>query len=178
MGYVKEFLRRHFSAKFWKGVGVVFLLALQICAVIFGFSVTTGWGLRVLGTIIVFWLICSGAADGNGLTSSALKWATFGTCVMLSVFGVLWLVGLLVELILPPASLPSIESTMFYGFLGIVVLGIALGCLFVLLREGIWSGKWQKPLERLFSCFKWLVVLAVAGALVKAFITYLLPLLH
>ena len=178
MGYVKEFLKRHFSAKFWMGVGVVFLVALQICAVILGFSVTTGWGWRVLGATILFWIIVSGEADGNGFSSYSLKWATFGTGVMLSVFGVLWLIGCLVELIVPPAGKPSIESTMFFGLLGIVVIGITLGSLFALLREGIWEGKWQKPLERLFSGFKWLVVFVIAGALIQAFVAYLLPILH
>ena len=178
MGYVKEFLKRHFSAKFWKGAGVVFLVALQICVVILGFSVTTGWGWRVLGATIFFWMIASGEADGNGLSSSSLKWATFGTCVMLAALGMLWLIGCLVELIVPPASLPSIESTMFFGFMGIVVIGITIGFLFALLREGIWEGKWQKPLERLFIGFKWLVVSALACTLVWAFVTYLLPLLH
>lgn len=178
MGYVKEFLRRHFSAKFWKGVGLVFFIALQVCAIIFSFSVSPAWFWRVLGAIIFFWMIASGEADGNGLSSSSLKWATFGTCVMLAALGMLWLIGCLVELIVPPASEPSIESTMFFGFMGIVVIGIILGCLFALLREGIWEGKWQKPLERLFTCFKWLVVLALACTLVWAFVTYLLPLLH
>lgn len=178
MGYVKNFLKHHFSATFWKGVGLIFLIALQICTVILGFSISPAWGWRILGANVFFWFTCSGVTDGNGVSVNALKWATFITFCVLVVLGVLWLIGCLVELVLPPTQEPSIESTMFFGFMGIVVIGIILGCLFALLHEGIWEGKWQKPLERLFTCFKWLVVLALACTLVWAFATYLLPLLH
>lgn len=178
MEYVKKFLRHHFSAKFWWGVGLIFFIALQICTIILGFAYTPAWGMRILGANIIFWLICVEAADGKGITFYSLKWATLIIFCMLAVLGLLWLIGCLVELVLPPAQEPSIESTMLLGFSGIVCLGIVLGCLFALLREGIWEGKWQKPLERLFTCFKWLVVLALACTLVWAFVTYLLPLLH
>ena len=178
MEYVKKFLRHHFSAKFWWGVGLIFLIALQICTVILGFSISPAWGWRIFGANVFFWFTYSGVTDGNGVSVNALKWATFITFCVLAVLGVLWLIGCLVELIVPPASEPSIESTMFFGFMGIVVIGIILRCLFALLREGIWEGMWQKPLERLFTCFKWLVVLALACTLVRVFVTYLLPLLH
>lgn len=178
MGYFKEFLRHHFSAKFWKGVGLVFFIALQVCSVIFSFAVSPAWGWRILGANLFFWFACSGAADGYGVSANALKWAAFITFCMLACLGMLWLIGCLTQLLFPPAHPSSIEGTMGAGIVGIVCSGIVLGCLFALLREGIWEGKWQRPLERLFTCFKWLVVLALAVALVWAFVTYLLPLLH
>lgn len=177
MGYV-EFLMCHFSAKFWKGVGLVFFIALQICLVIFSFSISPAWGWRILGANFLFWVICSAAADGDGVSAYALKWATFVTLGALAGLGVLWTLGYLTEHIFPPTHPSSIEGTMGSGIVGIVGLCVIFGCLFALLREGIWEGKWQKPLERLFTCFKWLVVLALAGALVWAFVTYLLPIIR